>query len=760
MNSTKGSIGNSTIPRPAADAWCVYEIDASNNPIILDSHGVSTVTRISAGRHRVFFSNPERFVSGAYVGLVQQEVGNSPGGYGTARIHGTTQSYLARATGVSASCDIIQVGYYTPIGSGWSASPSFLTDGSSLQKVRINAAFFCLRNDSDLYKHHRNLISTSEGLNSTAWSKYLSTVVLAPITLPGPCELESDTKLWKFVPAVDAGSGGAWSSMTSALTTQMITNSYYTMSAYVKTGDPGNTRGYLSVNSTTPASGYGIDSIQVSFQIDPPAIGSVETPGSNGAANFAGTTSAIRWVDDGWYRVSMTWQWKGALTTAASCRFFGGGFLGSGDGYSGIYVAGLQFDQGSFPMKYVKTTAAVAAFGNQDRLINFSPGSAGLGQDSRQNLLTYSQDFTNAAWQNYSNRLGVSAGGFTAPDGTTTAMKLYELNPIGGSTINYKSLGQVVPSATAERSWIFSVHAKAAERKYFAFAESSYASLGRCVVDLTTGRVTQNSNSNKIVVDSVGNGWQRIMICGSTPKNLSVIGNAVFGFSPNPGATVGMSGEVNGGYGPSYHGVSGSGILIWGAQLERGMVYSQYTSTTSAAVGTVSARVAGLTYQSTSKQIQNAREATAWGTIVIPSGSSASTVTAYLEGEQGCSRVVARNGSVFDVYFTKPMDASTYCVITGTEQEAVIETEAGVGLANSIPPTDEFVLTQLQNEEDGADSQRKRESFTLTCRRQAPSTDGGNTINGFTKQSIHFQRGRTHRIHFVVFGGRTIRGTS
>lgn len=759
MNSTQGSIGNSTIPRPSADAWCVYECDGSNNPIILDSYGVSTVTRISAGRHRVFFSNPERFVSGAYVGLAQQEIGNFPGGYGTSRIHGTTQSYLSRATGVSASCDILTVGYVTP----GSTNPSFLADSSNSSKVRTNTAFFCLRNDSDLYKHHRNLISTSENFNSIAWTKYLSTVVLAPVNVPVPCELESDTKVWKFVPAFSTLGGGAWSSMTSSFTTQMITNSYYTMSAYVKTGDPGNITGslgiYGSASPVDPNATSAADTLTAMYMTNPPSISSVATPGSNGSNNFAGITSAIRWADDDWYRISMTWQWKGALTTNAQCRFFGGGItLGSGDGYSGIYVAGLQIDQGSFPMKYVKTTAAVAAFGNQDRLINFSPGSAGLGQDSRQNLLTYSQDFTNAAWQNYSIRLGVSAGGYTAPDGTTTAMKLYELNPIGGSTINYKSLGQVVPSATAERSWIFSIHAKAAERKYFAFAESSYASLGRCVVDLTTGKVTQNTNSNKIVVNSVGNGWQRIMICGNTPKN--VIGNAVFGFSPNPGATVGMSGEVNGGYGPSYHGVSGSGILIWGAQLERGMVYSPYASTTSAAVGTVSARVAGLTYQSTPKQIQNAREATAWGTIVIPAGSSASTVTAYLEGEQGCSRVVARNGSVFDVYFTKPMDASTYCVITSTEQEAVIETEAGVGFANSIPPTDEFVLTQLQNEEDGEDSQRKRESFTLTCRRQAPSTDGGNTINGFTKQSIHFQRGRMHRIHFMVFGGRTIRGTS
>jgi hypothetical protein len=110
MNSTTSSFGNSTTPRPTADAWCVYEYDSGRNPIILDSVGVSSVTYISQGIYRVNFTNPERFASGAYVGLVQQEVGGAPGGYGTNRVHGNPSDGSPLAIGASGSCDIHQMG--------------------------------------------------------------------------------------------------------------------------------------------------------------------------------------------------------------------------------------------------------------------------------------------------------------------------------------------------------------------------------------------------------------------------------------------------------------------------------------------------------------------------------------------------------------------------------------------------------------------------------------------------------------------------
>jgi len=243
-------------------------------------------------------------------------------------------------------------------------------------------------------------------------------------------------------------------------------------------------------------------------------------------------------------------------------------------------------------------------------------------------------------------------------------------------------------------------------------------------------------------------------------KNIAPSNNAVSaGFSPNNGPTMGMLGESNGIYGPSYPGVSGSGILIWGAQLERGTVLGPYIRTTSAAVGTTFSRVAGLTYQSTPSQSRSRREATAWGTIVIPpnAGTSA-TVSAYLEGAYGVEKVVARDNAHFDVYFKNKMDVETYCVILGAEQETVNLPESAIGNAGSIPPTNEFTLDTVQNSMSSTtDIQRKVDLFTITSRRQ--TTVASASAGAWTPSSIHYQRGRTHRINFMVFGGRTINGT-
>ena len=282
------------------------------------------------------------------------------------------------------------------------------------------------------------------------------------------------------------------------------------------------------------------------------------------------------------------------------------------------------------------------------------------------------------------------------------------------------------------------------------------------VVDLENGTVTENTTvseriSGTPIIQNAGNGWWRVAV---SFKNIAPSNNAVsVGFSPNNGATVGMLGESSGIYGPSYAGVSGSGILIWGAQLERGTVLGPYTRTTSAAVGTQFTRVAGLTYQSTPSQLRSRREATAWGTIVIPPNTgNSSTVSAYLEGAYGVKKVVARDNSHFDVYFTDKMDVETYCVILGTEQETVNLPESTTGNPGSIPPTDEFTLDTIQNSMSSTtDIQRQVGLFTITSRRQTPITSAN--AGAWTAASVHYQRGRTQRINFMVFGGRTTNGT-
>jgi hypothetical protein len=92
-------------------------------------------------------------------------------------------------------------------------------------------------------------------------------------------------------------------------------------------------------------------------------------------------------------------------------------------------------------------------------------------------------------------------------------------------------------------------------------------------------------------------------------------------------------------------------------------------------------------------------------------------------------------------------------VITSIETETVNLPESGVGTAGSIPPTDEFVLPIMRStSSEGVDAQRKQSGFTIRCLRQDPTT------NIFSEQSVHHQRGREFKIHFMVFGGKLTYG--
>ena len=737
MSSTIRSFGNSTTPRPTADAWCVYECDSGNDPIILDSVGVSSVTRISTGIYRVNFTNPERFASGAYVGLVQQEIGGAPGGYGTHRVHGSTDS-SALAIGASGSCDIHHMGLGNI--SNIATAPQSYVDSSNTQKVRTNAAFFCLRSDSDTRK--------SAVANYQSWSENISNWAsnsANPQYSAAPSERD---------PFGNYGSVFSFNGL--ATSTNYLANllgSYnktYTSSIYAKSNGNGVTLSMLfgGVNNN-----FGYD-----YNL---STGAVVATGTGVAAIGYGATFSngkITNVGNGWYRLSMS----GFVPSTTSSNTNPPVPLISNNAYNNnnFLVFGAQLEEGSVVTPYIKTAGTVPVYGNQDALISFSPGASGLGQRSFQNLLTQSQTFTDGSWTK--TRLGVSAGGYVAPDGTTTAMKLVEIDPVGNAPY-YKIISKNIAGSTAPTSWTLSVYAKSAERKHLVFGDIGYGSIGRMVVDLEKGIVTENTpigtrSVGTPIIQNAGNGWWRVAV---SFKNIAPSNDGISpGFAPNNGPTMGiLSPDVTGIYGPSYAGVSGSGILIWGAQLERGTVLGPYTRTTSAAVGTTFSRVAGLTYQSTPSQSRSRREATAWGTIVIPSNAGTSaTVSAYLEGAYGVEKVVARDNAHFDVYFKKKMDVETYCVILGTEQETVNLPESAIGNAGSIPPTNEFTLDTVQNSMSSTtDIQRKVDLFTITSRRQ--TTVASASAGAWTPSSIHYQRGRTHRINFMVFGGRTINGT-
>lgn len=181
------------------------------------------------------------------------------------------------------------------------------------------------------------------------------------------------------------------------------------------------------------------------------------------------------------------------------------------------------------------------------------------------NLLTYSEQFDNAAWTK--TNATITANSLAAPDGNTTADKLVE--SAGGT---YHSAIQTPTLAAAMHT--FSVYAKAAENSVLALDLYSVTDgTATCFFNVASGTIGSTVDSFIGAVTSgiqaVGNGWYRCWIT-ATPSAVATR----IGIFLADGATETLN----------YSGDSTSGLYLCGAQLETGSVATSYIPTTSAAV--------------------------------------------------------------------------------------------------------------------------------------------------------------------------------
>jgi hypothetical protein len=161
---------------------------------------------------------------------------------------------------------------------------------------------------------------------------------------------------------------------------------------------------------------------------------------------------------------------------------------------------------------------------------------------ARYNLLTYSEQFDNAAWSK--TGATVTANAAVAPDGTNTADKLVENTAFGAHQV-FVSFTFAVNVAY---SW--SVYAKAAERSWL-WVNAQDGSDNRTWFDLANGAVGTNSAGNAASITSVGNGWYRCSVSRTTAASS--------GFFAAGLATADNT--------ATYTGDGASGAFIWGADL-------------------------------------------------------------------------------------------------------------------------------------------------------------------------------------------------
>ena len=187
------------------------------------------------------------------------------------------------------------------------------------------------------------------------------------------------------------------------------------------------------------------------------------------------------------------------------------------------------------------TTATAGAFS----LVNPANGQS-LGlliEEGRDNLLSYSQDFSNAVWGGVIR--GTLGDKIIAPDGTLSAAKVVP-NSVVGTHYIYQYATPVVAGTT----YTYSIYAKAGEIAtdigiYFYNTNNAFAS-SNAIFNLSTGILSSSSGIISYSIINTGNGWYR----------LSATATAI----TTQGSSIVLQTSITGnGY---------NGFYIWGAQVE------------------------------------------------------------------------------------------------------------------------------------------------------------------------------------------------
>ena len=205
------------------------------------------------------------------------------------------------------------------------------------------------------------------------------------------------------------------------------------------------------------------------------------------------------------------------------------------------------------------------------RYVNGEIESLGLlVEESRQNLLTGSEDFGPSYWSAL-NSVSTSLNAVASPDGNSTADKFIE-----NTNTTHKVLARTF-TLTASTTYTYSLFVKAAERNAIMIhiRKSDYTDRFGASFNLSTQAVT-NETSGVGVLDSADikkypNDWYRISITGNIGTNTSAV---------VPMYLIGSGGAFD----IAYTGDGTSGIYVWGAQLEQGSFPTSYIPTQNSTV--------------------------------------------------------------------------------------------------------------------------------------------------------------------------------
>ena len=205
----------------------------------------------------------------------------------------------------------------------------------------------------------------------------------------------------------------------------------------------------------------------------------------------------------------------------------------------------------------VNKEGLIETVGSGEPRIDFLGNTKGalLLEPTRSNLVTYSEDFSNAYYEK--DNLSVSTNTILSPNATLTADKLVEGSNNGAKRFYNNNFS--VTSGTAS----LSIYAKKGERSQIRIDDG--ATGNGIIADLTDGSYTLLSSATG-GVQYINDGWYHIYFSYSVS---SFIQSRLYIYNNN---------EI------SYQGDGTSGLYVWGFQQEVGSYATSYIPTSGSAV--------------------------------------------------------------------------------------------------------------------------------------------------------------------------------
>jgi hypothetical protein len=323
----------------------------------------------------------------------------------------------------------------------------------------------------------------------------------------------------------------------------------YTQSYYVKAAERSKVQIRRSTGSGLPSS--------------PSIIFDLSNGTYSGTLASGWINPVINSAGNGWYRIGITITANATGSDAALLAICDntGNPIYTGDGTSGVYVFGAQLsDSASLDPYVLNAAAAPTAAAYYGPRFDYDPVTLQpkglLIEEQRTNLVTYSDDFSNAAWIKYAG--SVTGNTNISPDGTLTA-DTYTADGIN-------ALHRMEQTATAGAK-TFSIYAKASSNNFIQILWAADAT-PFANFNLATGVVGTTGGSTTASITSVGNGWYRCIAYTSsataTNPTIAIISSASA-----------IRGENN---------TLATSIFIWGAQLEAGAFATSYIPTVASQV--------------------------------------------------------------------------------------------------------------------------------------------------------------------------------